>query len=1339
MNLVKANYVKAGKASLLSACMTVLEDLEGRRMLSTSTVQTLPFSLDFSSDKGEILDKDGQGTGFTRVQTNKNGDQYQPALIDLVTGSAVLKITTTGNSTNGSNSGSDNSQVDALETQFNGTSGAFAIQARLIGPLSFIKSQYQQGGIYFGPDQDNFVKLVAVAGSNGPVLQFKDELGGSTSATLPSSVQNVNIGSFANISTLDLRLTGDPSTGKVSAAYSVNGGSFVTLSSSLTLSATNKAKFFTTTSRAGVIQSQKNNLAPITVTYDNFSITATTVPTAGHPSISQVRPRNQSINVPIDAFVAADVDLISSGAGVDASTLAGNVMLFRTSDHKMIAGVVNTSGGGDAIVFQPSEFLDKNTNYTFQVTTGLKDTNGTTFNAFTSTFTTGTLGGNDGTMAFDKQVQAATQGKAYTSLSVGPDHKMYATTIDGLIVRFNIDPQGNLSSPFTINTIQSNNSGATRAVTGLTFDPASTANNLIAWVSHSDGVLEGAADWSGKISKLTGSNLGTYQDVITGLPRSVRDHMTNQITFGPDGKLYFAQAAMNAMGAPDNAWGQRKEHLLSASILQLDTSKLGNLPLNVQTEGVTTPYNPFDANAALKIYATGVRNAYDLVWADNGHLYAPTNGSAANGATPASPNPINSSTRIDQDVYGNYTTVTPGIAKNTQTEHDWLFDVKQNKYYGHPNPTRDEYTLNGGNPTSGVDPFEVPLYPVGTQPDRNYGGVAFDFFENYSPNGVIQYHGNAFGGALDGKLLIVRYSGGDDIIVLKPNADGSIDPAAQTGISGARGFTDPVDLIEDPTTGFIYVAEYGGQQISLLKPVSGANVKLSQSTMYFNDVKTGSTDPGGTAKSQQLTITNNGITNLVLGSSAFSITGTDAAQFAFVSPGAKTLKPGESMNVTVNFNASSTGIKTATLTITSNADPITVNLRGVGMNGTEVANGQNEPSLQRIMDLFQIPVNVGDDDASTTVFPVPAKTPNDEVLMPRLTKAGDGNVSIQLLSVFDNLKDPALHFGYYSPGTPAEKTELFTVAKAGAQSVAPTALGNTTFDPGSGAFSLYGVFPAFSNREVYSEDSLNTWETITANQRKVRFYPLKNADGSVVPNAFVFAFEEYNKAYDQNDVVGIIRNVKAVAGGPEIGFENLDGAPGPDQLVFQRIDNKDPLVPNVTHEIATLQIRNTGSSTLNISSMVLSGPYTFVSGGDTSSIAAGATATVKIKFTGVGSSGIVAIIPGTLTINSNDADEPQKTIALSGVWQKYSEQDPNGKYGEPTLQQVVQAFGYSTQVLFPGQSMDTKGKPVRVGEEILSPYWNRADANIPVTVRMLAALHKESSQDVNGNLVSTLR
>src|SRR6266545_4758280 len=87
---------------LKPAWMPVLEALEGRTLFSATTIQTLPFLLDFSSDRGEVVDKDGQGTGFTRVQTNKLGTQYQPALIDLDTTAGVLKLTTTGNSTAGS-------------------------------------------------------------------------------------------------------------------------------------------------------------------------------------------------------------------------------------------------------------------------------------------------------------------------------------------------------------------------------------------------------------------------------------------------------------------------------------------------------------------------------------------------------------------------------------------------------------------------------------------------------------------------------------------------------------------------------------------------------------------------------------------------------------------------------------------------------------------------------------------------------------------------------------------------------------------------------------------------------------------------------------------------------------------------------------------------------------------------------------------------------------------------------------------------------------------------------------------------------------------------------------
>ena len=60
--------------------------------------------------------------------------------------------------------------------------------------------------------------------------------------------------------------------------------------------------------------------------------------------------------------------------------------------------------------------------------------------------------------------------------------------------------------------------------------------------------------------------------------------------------------------------------------------------------------------------------------------------------------------------------------------------------------------------------------------------------------------------------------------------------------------------------------------------------------------------------------------------------------------------------------------------------------------------------------------------------------------------------------------------GASQPGTPTALSQLFTVAKADAQSVNPTAIGNTSFDPGASPFGLYTTWPGFGNRNIYSED-----------------------------------------------------------------------------------------------------------------------------------------------------------------------------------------------------------------------------------------------------------------------------
>jgi hypothetical protein len=326
------------------------------------------------------------------------------------------------------------------------------------------------------------------------------------------------------------------------------------------------------------------------------------------------------------------------------------------------------------------------------------------------------------------------------------------------------------------------------------------------------------------------------------------------------------------MGKGDNTWGNREEHLLSGAVLRLDLTKLGSLPLDVKTSEGSGTYNPYATGAPLTIYASGVRNAYDLLWHSNGKLYVPTNGSAAGGNTPAS---VAGTLRPDGTTYNGPS--VPSLTDVQQTQKDFLFRVEKGGYYGHPNPRRGEYVQNGGNPTSSIDPAQVDEYPVGTLPDANWRGNSFNFQANKSPNGIIEYKGDAFSGALKGKLLVVRYSQHDDIITLTTGGTNEDILSSNDGISiqGFSGFVDPLDLIEHLPTGNIYVSEYGGDgKITLLKPktigIMSSSTLKSEIQANFLNLRSISSDLTDNLAVSSSILARNNTSPLISGSSAKS-------------------------------------------------------------------------------------------------------------------------------------------------------------------------------------------------------------------------------------------------------------------------------------------------------------------------------------------------------------------------------------------------------------------------------------------------------------------------------------
>ncbi len=365
----------------------------------------------------------------------------------------------------------------------------------------------------------------------------------------------------------------------------------------------------------------------------------------------------------------------------------------------------------------------------------------------------------------------------------------------------------------------------------------------------------------------------TFETYITGLPRSNGDHVTNSLEFrnlgtdaAPDYKLYLVHGSNSAMGEQDSSWGFRPERLLNASVMEIDHKRTdvpdggfdvstepvpqdgtnrryeysdtnkdetrivstddGNLKngglfiddgefngnyLHFDARGVATVrvgedassaivdggefYNPYADDAVLKIFATGMRNPYDLVWHSNGQLYTPTNGSAAGGNVPDDPDTLD----VNEAAFG------------VERQDDYLFIIpgEGGTYSGHPNALRNEFILNGGNPTGGRDPNQVNKYPVGIEPDANYDpDRSYSLGPNRSPNGAIEYTGDAFGANLKGAIVFVEYSNDNNLRAILLDDNGL--PIAERDFALQRPdgmdiqSSDPLDVIQD-AQGRLYV------------------------------------------------------------------------------------------------------------------------------------------------------------------------------------------------------------------------------------------------------------------------------------------------------------------------------------------------------------------------------------------------------------------------------------------------------------------------------------------------------------------------------------------------------
>lgn len=523
-------------------------------------------------------------------------------------------------------------------------------------------------------------------------------------------------------------------------------------------------------------------------------------------------PRDRATDVPVSVAVS-----LRFNTALDPETLR-HIGLFDEED-KEVEVSRSTDLTNASITISPREFLNPDSNFTLRGSAQVNAKDGSELQPFQITFRTGVKSFDPGNrLVFE--LETFDEARSMTTILFGPDRRLYAADAFGHLVRWEIDEAGR---PVDKRTLLSD-PRESRQYIDLEWDPDSTAERLILWVSFSERLAEQNERFyfTGTIARIEFTGQTHDPDIrertlIRGLPHGrerqggfdTLPHQPNGLVFR-DGKLYQSVGSCSSSGGPPN-WGV-KEQLLSACILEIDYEQIDK-PLDVHPG---SGFDPFAIDSPVKIFATGVRNALEIVAHSNGRLYTSTNINDRAGPGDGAPD--------HPDIPGDQNQ----LVKDTTPDHESLFILERGRHYGFPNPVRKQYVLHGGNPTPGEDPFEIKGYPVGTQPDAGFAPeLMFPIWQygGTSANGMIEYL-PAFEHPLRGSLLSCFYSA-NKIAAMQLAEDGL--PVRVDELRSPRGklpFTGPLDLTQDAESGIIYIADFGRQStfgsdgsLKLLRPV----------------------------------------------------------------------------------------------------------------------------------------------------------------------------------------------------------------------------------------------------------------------------------------------------------------------------------------------------------------------------------------------------------------------------------------------------------------------------------------------------------------------------------------
>jgi hypothetical protein len=474
-----------------------------------------------------------------------------------------------------------------------------------------------------------------------------------------------------------------------------------------------------------------------------------------------------------------------------------------------------------------------------------------------------------------------------THMEFGPDGLLYASSLTGTIYAYNIQKTsaGNYVATVVreiglLSQIPNHNDDGTLVpqVQGryvLGFDVVGTTSDPIIYVTSNDPRIDTIADSnSGILSMLRMDANGDWQkiDLVRGLTRSQHDHLLNGVEYiidqnGNPALLVSVGGHTNA-GAPSAPLQYLPEYVLSGAVLKVDLNAITAMTVKTDSYGQKYYFNlptlddptragvnegvdasieifgghgglnqaKYDPNGPVTFYATGLRNATEILETQNGNVLT-----FDNGGNPSWGNTV--VMRTDQN--GNpIATNLPEQGGSITTNQDQLHLILPGAYLGHPNPFRASGSDAGLYMQDGSG-TPLPQLP------SDFGSVIPQSLENFreafflaegtqdgalalsskSTNGLAEYtFSGAFGGAIAGNIFAVRY--GTQSMIRIGLADTNGDGVPNSGVVAEEyslGVGGPIDVFapsaNDPFFGTLFVSGLvDNGSIRILEPGDGSAI-----------------------------------------------------------------------------------------------------------------------------------------------------------------------------------------------------------------------------------------------------------------------------------------------------------------------------------------------------------------------------------------------------------------------------------------------------------------------------------------------------------------------------------